>query len=393
MALCPYQWQLPVLLSLWHALVARGSCPAGVLPIQGGVPVRLTSATWNVPGDAARTAQLAGNIVVAPLKSRSYFSDTCNEGSYWHEQYRGMSLLGKTLRYTTDLQGAGCGCNAALYLISLKQNSNPSSCKDYYCDANSVCGVSCTEVDIQEANQRAWRSTLHSHNDSTGSGAGFGGSGPHHRVFTADEYGPGANCIDTNEPFDVAASFPLDSSGMLRAMEVELSQPGKTCPLFMSLGKYIGLREIYAALSSGMTPVISYWRSKTMGWLDGAGPDGLDCGIERPGQCRESVKFYGFSLSDYVPRPAPTPAPQVFATPAPNPWGQPVSQPQPAWVPSLRAPATPVPTPAPQPAVAPSMKMLPGAYPWAEVTRDGSVYYYNVVTQEVTWTLPGAIFT
>jgi len=169
--------------------------------------------------------------------------------------------------------------------------------------------------------------------------------------------------------------------------------PGKLCPLFMRLGKYIGLQEIYASLSSGMTPVISYWRSKTMGWLDGAGPDGLDCGIERPGQCRESVKFYGFSLSDYVPRPAPTPAPQVFATPAPNPWGQPVSQPQPAWVPSLRAPATPVPTPAPQPAVAPSMKMLPGAYPWAEVTRDGSVYYYNVVTQEVTWTLPGAIFT
>ena len=127
-----------------------------------------------------------------------------------------------------------------------------TDCKDYYCDAMSVCGVRCPEIDIMEANKHAFRSTLHDgiSNQELPTG-GFGGGGvlsvcrqdvrcacastrfwkcfhlgkgwmgprdwsseqsrrgtwqqkaPFLR-HTALRYGPGARCIDTNNPFQVA---------------------------------------------------------------------------------------------------------------------------------------------------------------------------------------------
>merc|ERR1712217_795310 len=158
-------------------------------------------------------------------------------------------------RYTTDMSGAGCGCNAALYLTSLHQNSQISGCSDYYCDANNVCGQSCAEIDIQEANQAAWHSTLHTKTDHSGVGGGYGGgtswNGP--RNWNPSQYGPGASCIDTNAPFDVAVSFPVDGQGTMQAMQIELTQKGKGCPLQLNLGSYAGMGELSAALAAGMT--------------------------------------------------------------------------------------------------------------------------------------------
>ena len=55
-------------------------------------------------------------------------------------------LSGKTLSFEVDLGGVGCGCNAALYLVSMPQSHDAGKCaNDYYCDANNVCGVECTE--------------------------------------------------------------------------------------------------------------------------------------------------------------------------------------------------------------------------------------------------------
>merc|ERR1712203_308533 len=103
----------------------------------------------------------------------------------------------------------------------------PSECSDFYCDANSVCGVACAEIDIREANQYAWHSTLHTSHDGNGLAAGYGGggmgwNGP--RDWTAAQYSPNSQCINTSAPFEVEVSFPSDAQGLLKAMEVKLSQ-------------------------------------------------------------------------------------------------------------------------------------------------------------------------
>ena len=102
----------------------------------------------------------------------------------------------------------------------------------------------------------AWHSTLHTAQDHGGMGAGYGGGdgwdGP--RDFDSSQYGPGAKCIDTNKPFQVAASFPIDADGNMIAMEVKLSQEGKGCPLTMRVDGYAkGYAELTKALAEGMT--------------------------------------------------------------------------------------------------------------------------------------------
>mmetsp|Transcript_129796 Transcript_129796/g.361662 ORF Transcript_129796/g.361662 Transcript_129796/m.361662 type:complete len:408 (-) Transcript_129796:125-1348(-) len=383
-----YFWQVAALAQGEVSATPVKMCP-GTLNILGTQPVWLTNAVWNIPGERGGQVDVSGDTVVAHLKSRTYFADACSEGTYTHSLYQGVPLLGMTMRYSTSIVGAGCGCNAALYLTSMKQNEKLSNCSDYYCDANSVCGVQCAELDIQEANERAWRTTLHARNDSVGTGAGYGGAGPHHLAFSASEYGPGARCIDTQFDFDVAVSFPTNSAGVLEAVEVTLSQAGKPCPLSLRLGKYHSMSEISAALSAGMTPIISYWRSKHMRWLDGGGKDGPDCKVDHPSICADSVKFYGFSIGPYTPPPETTPQPAP--APAAAPWAP---QPQPSRVPkpSLRQPTawTPQPTPAPQPQPS-SMTWIPGAYPWAQVTSSTGIYYYNAQTMQVSWNPPPTI--
>jgi len=237
----------------------------------------------------------------AHMDARAYFADECTPGKYDHKQYLALNLLGKTMRYTVDLTGAGCGCNAAFYLTSMRQNTQPSECSDYYCDANNVCGESCAEIDIMEANQFAWHSTLHTATDHSGVGGGFGGgdswNGP--RDWGSAEYGPGASCVDTAAPFDVAVSFPVDSQGALAAMEVTLSQSGKSCPLSVRLGTYEGMAELSQALEAGMTPIVSYWAANDMLWMDGPGTDGQGpCTVDDMDACGKSVKFYDFSVEE-----------------------------------------------------------------------------------------------
>ena len=80
--------------------------------------------------------------------------------------YKMLELAGKTLSFTLDVSGVGCGCDASVYLVAMQQ---PNLFGPNYCDIQSVDGsVACTEIDLFEGNRMAVQSTLHTR---TGHGA------------------------------------------------------------------------------------------------------------------------------------------------------------------------------------------------------------------------------
>jgi len=60
---------------------------------------------------------------------------------------------------------------------------------------------------------------------------------------------------------------------------------------------YSGLADVSQALAAGMTPVISYWSSDQMLWMDGVGADHRGaCTADRADECPETVRFYDFKV-------------------------------------------------------------------------------------------------
>lgn len=292
----------------------NGKCP-GNIGIGGYGAVSLVNAKWNVPDQKSGPVYPVNGTEVQPrMSGRTYFAEPggCQEGPYDQTKYLALNLLGKTLRYTTDVSGSHCGCNAALYLVSMRQNAEESGCHDHYCDAMAVCGVNCAEIDIQEANMHAWLSTLHLHDDGLGSSGGLGGDLKHPvlRDFTNAEYGPGGRCVDTFFPFEVAASFPVNESGILQAMEVNLGQIGKPCNVSLRVEHYWpasgrkSFPELTSAMRAGMTPVISLWSSEDMAWFDGPSKDGVgpNCpvGADDPLKCQDSAVFKDMRVEDIL---------------------------------------------------------------------------------------------
>jgi len=317
--------------------------------LPGHGPVSIVPTGWADLPDAAKPGKVEigkDGTLLASMDARAYFAERCT-GRYNHTDYIALQLLNKRLQFSVDLAGAGCGCNAAFYLVSMKQNPKESMCSDYYCDANSVCGVACDEIDIMEANQHAFHSTLHTLHDNSGVGGGFGGGGPNWngpRDFTAEEYGLGGRCVDTARPFQVAVEFPIDLQGNLKAMDITLAQAGSDCDVHFSVAGYSGLQQLTEALQRGMTPTFSYWRAADMLWMDGVGADGQGpCDKDTPQACGDSVRMYGFEISaiqehygQAVAPSSPSPAPPSMAFIAPGstataaPSAPPLSAPSPA---------------------------------------------------------------
>lgn len=207
---------------LTTSLAARGEMCVGALNVAGiSQPVQVVRATGctGCPYPKAAPVTVAeGKSIQLTLEphtdtskgsrngARAYLASGCTEGSYNHSAYAAWALLGKTLSFTVDLSAAGCGCNVAMYLVSMQQNAVPGSCdSDYYCDANDVCGVRCAEIDIMEANRHALHTTAHTPNDGSGKGSGLGG-GEH--SFSKTDFGPGGVCHrDSNSGFRAWAMY------------------------------------------------------------------------------------------------------------------------------------------------------------------------------------------
>jgi len=262
--------------------------------------VAVVSAMWAAPGQRGGPVEVLGDGWVVPhFGARASFAHSCTAGTYHRDEYVALMLLGKTLKYSTDISATGCGCSAALSLLPLRQSSDRSQCSDYYCDASNTCGNSCAEIAVQQSNQHAWSTQLRLHDDARGVSVGYGSSvGDQDQA--AKQYAPGASCIDTSKPFDVAVSFPVDEIGELEAVEVALSQAGKSCPLSARLDKYAaggmnGLSELSKVLIGGVTPVVSYSSSRD---LQTRGQ--WSCTEGKTGFCPEYVRFYDFIVENYT---------------------------------------------------------------------------------------------
>jgi hypothetical protein len=244
----------------------------------------------------ATCAAVADELAV-PFNTRSYvqahYDGACDHVGFGGFDYRcvdydagALHLSGTTLSFEVDLSADGCGCNAAVYLVSMPQSDDASACADFYCDANDVCGARCTEIDLMEANTVAWVSTVHVADDGAGEGFGYAHYvQPPEKQLRSDDaecaYGPAAECaIDTRRPFTAAFEFtpPDEPFGF----DVTLSQEGRRARL--GPVRYEGKPQqggvptadaanaaLRASLDAGMTLVVSHWAGETkasMGWLD-----------------------------------------------------------------------------------------------------------------------------
>lgn len=192
------------------------------------------------------------HIAPGPI-SRAYLADFPQTGDS-RPAYAGFVLVGRALRFNVDLSAVGCGCAASFSLSGMRQNAEPGTCGgDYYCNAGGECGVTCTEVDIMEANRYAWRTYMEPRRlgDASESKAGR-----HAEIAHKSTYGPGSQCIDTRRMFQVEAIVSLDGASVL----VTLSQEGEkgTCREFAD----VTVPAMKEAFQAGLTPVFSYTHAK-----------------------------------------------------------------------------------------------------------------------------------
>ena len=356
-----------------HAWLA---CPSRSFEVDGiADPVTVLLNAGALGGD--------GEVEVLPNAGRSYLGTQCHKASSipW-EDMLDFKLLDRTFSFTIDVSDAACNCNAAVYLVAMSQNrENPSkerSCSGdkFYCDANHVCGGTCAEIDLVEANSHAFLSTLHKSSDPYGVANGYGGGDPAHpdpwsgpRAFDSVDYGPGASCVNTLLPFRVSYSFPTEPGGQLAQMHVTLSQG--SCSLSTHLGSgYDGLAELTEALREGMALVVSYWGggSTNMQWMDGPGSDGRGpCPLLHGASkaCSGTLRVSEFridppfSLSPTTdPAPSPSEPPFSFPTPVPSVKPSPMSL-QRQTSPPTPGPISPSPPPSPRPVPISSVRPTP----------------------------------
>ena len=182
----------------------------------------------------------------------------------------------------------GCGCVAALYLVSMparKQDGSfdPAGDKLYYCDANAVGGVLCPEFDIMEANIVSFRSTPHTcdapsskgyYSKCDGGGKCAADVQTDHRL----DYGPGWACtvmeecyINSEQAFHVKIDFNKGSDGKFNGYTTTMSQfkqeTGGSRTIDMQNDCATNFEEMGKDLENGMVFAMSNWESTGIDWL------------------------------------------------------------------------------------------------------------------------------
>jgi len=208
--------------------------------------------------------------------------------------FKPFYLLDKTVTVTIDMSKVSCGCDADLYLVSMPaydQNSQPdkTTCGDYYCDANNVCGSYCPEMDIFEANKKAIAITPHKCDPPRGKyfpSCDRGGCGQNVAKMNPKSYGSGAGfTIDTTKLFDLKISFK-SMNGQLNTIETTLSQEGRNVNIVHDSGKCGNgyLSSMTQAFKDGMVFAVSVWGDTSngsgMGWLDIPPCDNSGCDMK-----------------------------------------------------------------------------------------------------------------
>jgi hypothetical protein len=236
------------------AAAAARAASSGPVPLAcaGALEVRVDGApqAWQVVtfASASSSVAAAGAAVSLGYNARAYVVSACPAGGGNFSAglfATRLPMLGHAWSFDVDLSTAGCGCNAAFYAVAMPGvapdgSPAPGSSGDFYCDANKVSGVWCTEMDLMEANTAAFAATPHA--CDAPDAAGFvpkcdGGGCSLNTKTNATLLGPGAGfLVDTTRPFSVSTSFPLDAGGALAAVDTLVSQGGASFHLTRPAG-------------------------------------------------------------------------------------------------------------------------------------------------------------
>eukprot|EP00928_Gymnodinium_smaydae_P099857 TRINITY_DN964_c0_g1_i1.p1 TRINITY_DN964_c0_g1~~TRINITY_DN964_c0_g1_i1.p1 ORF type:complete len:410 (+),score=66.39 TRINITY_DN964_c0_g1_i1:49-1230(+) len=288
-----------------------------------------------------------GKQLKVPFNSRGYLMNSPGlRSSSKDEDFKKFSLIGKTVTMTVDYRGAGCGCNAAFYFVSMPAKQKGSA-GDWYCDGQGVGGAEpCPEWDFMEGNAHAFNTVGHGCGpkpwkcekwSADGSMCEVGPCdhwGANSNRFAAPEFQAGGSQIDSSKPFNVTQSYTMS------AVEITLSQGSQSVKrTYGALRDFSGdpnCRSCKPGVTNGMAEelqqgqvlTISFWGNEDMSWLDAcpkpaSGPQSFH-GYDADDSCAEYFTISDLSITTNkdVPAEAALPDAQPAAADGGNHWGQ-----------------------------------------------------------------------
>ena len=268
---------LKVIVFLSILFLIRSTVTVGQVSYNNGASSAYVAQTGGKNGKLT----VSGSSVILGNGARGYFTNSYRD-SFASDMFILFHLLGKKLSFTVDLHEAGCGCNAAMYFTSMpaygsNQKPDPTKCGDYYCDANTVCGIACPEMDIIEANNNGIQITPHKCSSPSGKHYNWcdkGGCGQNVQKKNPSVYGWGSShLINTQRPFDIEMTFKA-TNNQLTSIDTVIKQEGRSHTVVHSDsncgGGYLG--DLTKPLENGMVIILSYWGDSKSGndmtWLD-----------------------------------------------------------------------------------------------------------------------------